>query len=70
MYEVWEIADGREKGELIVATDRDFAEMPTKLRTRLRKVGAARSAEEADQFRQYLATHRESVPAPDVGLVG
>jgi hypothetical protein len=69
MYEVWEIADGREKGELIVALDRDFAEMTAKLRARLRKVGAARSAEEANQFRRYLATHRdeyELLPATGV----
>src|SRR5262245_37557786 len=39
MFEVWEITSGNGVGELLVAAVGDYADMPPKLRDRLRKVG-------------------------------
>jgi hypothetical protein len=71
IYEVWEITDGREAGDLIVASARDYAEMPAKLRSRLRKVGETRSpsAETTALFRKALAADPEIHARDDCHVV-
>jgi hypothetical protein len=61
MFEVWEITSGNGVGELLVAAVGDYADMPPKLRDRLRKVGngAFETAEEANRFRQDMATRHQ-----------
>lgn len=74
MYEVWEVTDGREAGELIVTTTLAYAEMTAKLRSRLRKVGNTKypTVEELERFRKLLArpdTGRRAISCGDQHLV-
>lgn len=63
MYEVWQVTDGREAGELIITTALGYAEMSAKLRIRLSKVGTTKNptAGELDRFRRLLTID------PDLG---